>query len=359
MQYCCVSCFNSKTLKDYITENGKPGDCNFCGAQNVHCIEPGELEDLFIPVVELYEIVENFMPLYDLKNWFGDQIWEKLSEDWDVFTFYDYDKQEELIKAIFVSRNPKDGNDQFLHSFVEMEDEYWGDKDEVSDKLEKEWDLFCEEIKYKNRYFPTKELDLELLSELLPFQTHIIETNSSLYRSRKCYTSEKFDPSEMGRPSVEQSQHGRANPKGIPYLYVSSDAETAIAEIRPFLKDKVTVGDFLVKAPLEVVDLRDPKIDDPFRFGDSLEFVVRYLNFLHRLGFELSKTVSPKEAELEYIPLQYLCEFIRKSGFDGLIYNSSVAEGYNVAIFSDHKLECVDTELYEIKNIQYTSEKVS
>lgn len=157
----------------------------------------------------------------------------------------------------------------------------------------------------------------------------------------------------------KKSQYGRANPKGIPYLYVASDVKTAIAEIRPFLKDKITVGHFSVKAPLEVVDLRDPKIDDPFRYGDNLEFVVRYLNFLRRLGFELSKTVSPKEAELEYIPLQYLCEFIRKSGFDGVIYKSSVAEGYNVAIFADHKVECRNAELYEIKDIQYTPEKIS
>lgn len=359
MQYCCVNCFNDKTLKDYITENGKLGNCSFCGAENTYYILPEELEDLFIPIVGLYNIIENFMPLEDLKNWDGDFIWQKLNEDWEIFAFYDYAKQEELVKAIFSNRDPKDGDDQFLHSFVEMESEYWGDEDEASDKLEKEWDLFCEEIRFKHRYFPTKGLDLELLSELLPLQTHLIETNSSLYRSRKCHTKDKIHPSEMGKPPVEKSQHGRANPKGIPYLYVSSDLKTAIAEIRPFLGDKVTVGHFLVKARLEVVDLRDPKIDDPFRFGESLGFAVRYLNFLRRLGFELSKTVSPIEAELEYIPLQYLCEFIRKSGFDGVIYESSVAEGYNIAIFTDHKVECRNAELYEIKDIQYTSEKIS
>lgn len=204
MQYCCVNCFNSEFLKEYVTENGELRNCSFCGAQNVCCIPPWELEDLFIPIVGLYDIIENFMPLEDLKTWDGDFIWEKLNEDWDVFAFYDYGSQEELVKAIFSNRDPKDGDYQFLHSFVEMEDEYWGDKDEVSDKLEKQWELFCEEIKFKNRYFPAKELNLELLSELLPFQTHIIETNSSLYRSRKSYTSGKIDPSEMGKPSVEK-----------------------------------------------------------------------------------------------------------------------------------------------------------
>jgi len=71
---------------------------------------------------------------------------------------------------------------------------------------------------------------------------------------------------------------------GIPYLYLASDVKTAVSEVRPFLSDKVTVGCFIVKAPLRVTDLRDPKIDDPFRFGDALEFVVGYLRFLRRLG---------------------------------------------------------------------------
>ncbi|TET40349.1 MAG: RES domain-containing protein [Dehalococcoidia bacterium] len=358
MQYCCVECFNDKTLKDYIIEHGELGNCHFCGAQDVTCILPEKLEDLFIPVVGLYDIIENFMPLHDLKEWSGEFIWEKLNEDWDVFGFYDYEKQEELVKAIFASRNPRDGNDQFLHSFVEMEDEYWGTKDEVSEELGQQWEQFCQELKFKNRYFPGRVIDLDLLTELLPFQEETMEVNSHLYRARICDTLEKIHPSQMGKPPVERSQHGRANPIGIPYLYVASDTTTAIAEKRPFAKERVTVGDFLLKRPLKVVNLREPKVDDPFRYGDNLEFVVMHLGFIRKLGFELSKTISPKEAEIEYMPLQYLCEYIKIRGYDGVAYKSAVAKGYNLAIFSDYKLECIESELYEIKNIQYEYEKV-
>jgi hypothetical protein len=81
--------------------------------------------------------------------------------------------------------------------------------------------------------------------------------------------------------------------------------------------------------------------------------VVDHLGFLRKLDFELSKTIGPKEAELEYRPLQYLCEFVKIRGYDGVVYKSSVAEGYNLAIFSDNKLPCIDSKLYEIKSIQY------
>jgi len=359
MKYCCVNCFNSDYLKEYVRDEDKLGNCSFCEAQNVYCIRPHELEDLFIPIVDLYDIIENFMPMEDLKTWDGEYIWEKLSEDWDIFTFYEYDKQEELVRAIFSNRDPKEGEPQFLNSYVMMVEDYWGTKDEVSEELQQEWEQFCKELKFKNRYFPSKVLDLELLGELLSFQEEIIKADSHLYRVRISEGSEKLHLSKMGRPPIEMSQHGRANPLGITYLYLASDTETAIAEKRPFVKDKVTVGNFLVKAPLSVVDLRDPKIDDPFQYGDNLGFVLTYLGFLRKLGFELSKTISPKEADIEYIPLQYLCEFIKIRGYDGVAYKSSVAKGYNIAVFSDKKLECTDTKAYEIKNIQYTFEQTA
>lgn len=359
MVRCCVNCFNSKTLKDHIVENGEFGNCDFCESVNVYCIQPSELEELFIPIVSLYEIIENFMPLEDLKHWHGHFIWEKLNEEWDVFTFYDYTKHEQLVREIFSNRDPRDGEPQFLWSYVEMEDEYWGTKDEVSEKLGQEWEQFCEEIKLRNRYFPTKTVNLDLLGELLSFQEEIVTVNSHLYRTRICDSLEKIQPIEMGKPPADKSKDGRANPVGIPYLYVASDAKTAIAEKRPFVKDRVTVGDFLVRAPLKAIDLRSPGVDDPFQYGDKLEFIVMHLGFLRKLGFELSKTISPKEGETEYVPLQYLCEFIKTMGYDGVVYRSSVAEGYNLAIFSDSKLECIESELYEIKNIQYEYEKIT
>lgn len=358
MAHCCVNCFNSQTLKDHIAADGKLGNCDFCESSAVYCIQPWALEELFTPLVSLYEIIENFMPLEDLKNWDGDFIWEKLNVDWGIFAFYDYAKHEELVRAIFSNRDPRDGEPQFLNSYVEMEDEYWGTKDEVSEKLGKEWEQFCEEIKFKNRYFPTRTLDPELLGELLSFQEEMVATDSHLYRARICDTLEKIEPINMGKPPIDMSRLGRANPLGIPYLYVASDVKTAIAEKRPFVKDRVTVGDFLVRSPLRAIDLRSPGVDDPFQYGDRLEFIVMHLGFLRKLGFELSKTISPKEGEIEYIPLQYLCEFIKTMGYDGVVYRSSVAEGYNLAIFSDSKLECIESELYEIKNIQYEYKKM-
>jgi hypothetical protein len=55
--------------------------------------------------------------------------------------------------------------------------------------------------------------------------------------------------------------------------------------------------------------------------------------FLQRLGEELTRPVLPDSAAYEYTPSQYLCEFIKKAGYDGVLYRSSVGDGMNLALF--------------------------
>ena len=58
------------------------------------------------------------------------------------------------------------------------------------------------------------------------------------------------------------------------------------------------------------------------------------LPFLERLGDELTRPVVPQAAAVDYTPSQYLCEFIKKCGYDGVIYRSSVSDGINLALFN-------------------------
>src|SRR5262249_53432483 len=59
-----------------------------------------------------------------------------------------------------------------------------------------------------------------------------------------------FPPPRM-KPPRGQAPGGRANPKGIPYLYLSTHRETALAEVRPW------VGSFVSAAQLKTArDLR-------------------------------------------------------------------------------------------------------
>ena len=91
---------------------------------------------------------------------------------------------------------------------------------------------------------------------------------------------------------------------------------------------------------LELVDLRHPrKTVSPFT-GGGAENVgqMRFdLEFLERLGNELTRPVSRQASAFDYTPSQYLCEFIKKCGYDGVIYRSSVSDGINLALFYPEK----------------------
>ena len=86
--------------------------------------------------------------------------------------------------------------------------------------------------------------------------------------------------------------------------------------------------------------MRNPrKLVSPFILEDAKQIAQLRadLPFLERLGEELTRPVQPSGAAIDYIPSQYLCEFIKKKGFDGVVYRSSISDGINLALFNpDH-----------------------
>ena len=163
---------------------------------------------------------------------------------------------------------------------------------------------------------------------------------------------------DLGMPPKEKATEGRANPKWISYLYLASDTDTAISELRPQVKNKISVGKFVVNKNISVVDLRRPYIDTPFRWGDKLNFVLDVQHFLRLLGYILSQPVDKDETTKEYLPTQYLCEFVKTHGYDGILYKSFRGNGYNVVLFGEDKVKCEDTKLYVVTSIKVASEQV-
>ena len=90
-----------------------------------------------------------------------------------------------------------------------------------------------------------------------------------------------------------------------------------MSEIRPHTGDRACVADFTLKDNLTLIDLRNPRETvSPFLLTDPGEMgkMLADIPFLERLGYELTRPVLPKSAALDYIPSQYICEFIKKTG---------------------------------------------
>jgi hypothetical protein len=218
-------------------------------------------------------------------------------------------------------------------------------------------------LMYHNRYFPAANIDLERLELLL--SSLVLDSDEiprQWYRARMQSGDTPFAIADMGAPPPRVASHGRANPAGIPYLYLGSKPETAISEIRPHTGEMASVANFTTLETLKLIDLRHPKqMISPFLLEDAAD-IVRLradLPFLERLGDELTRPVLPQAAAIDYTPSQYLCEFIKKCGYDGVVYRSSVSEGINLALFKPELAERGSVAQYRVARVSVDVQAVA
>jgi len=325
--YCCPNCFNDTFLQSEIKiKSSEIGECSFCHNKNVSIIAPSKLRDLFNPVLDIYEKSEEGVSLFKL-----------IQNDWNIFLL-----KEENQKILL-------NNITGINTSSKYKPIYEREKQNI-----KQWESFREELKHNNRFFPNNAPTIETIR---PFGKHLGKRFKKgefyFYRARINIFSTPIDIAQMGKPPAKISTNGRANPIGIPYLYVASTPETAIAEIRGHKNETVTVARFEIVMDLELADLRAPRTTiTPFGIDDEeLELIYTNLPFLELLGEELSKPIIPREAYLEYLPSQYLSEIFKHIGFHGIIYKSSVVEGFNFVLFDDNKVKAIETKQYKITDI--------
>ena len=195
-----------------------------------------------------------------------------------------------------------------------------------------------------------------LIAEDLPL------SNNRYYRGRISTNSKGFTPSEMSAPPYDKSTDGRANSAGISRLYLTNDRETTFHEIRAAEYDYITVGTFKQLVPLKVVNLSRISKISPFAEDiDCTELAINKDN-LSKINEEMSRTSRRGDSPLDYLPTQYICDFVMSleddSGnklFDGISYQSAMhSDGYNLAIFDPKKFKCTFCRTYEVTKLKYT-----
>ena len=144
------------------------------------------------------------------------------------------------------------------------------------------------------------------------------------------------------KPLPEKTSEGRVNPKGIPYLYLSTDKKTAISEIRPWIGKEVTVAEFETCLEMKLIDCSCFDID-------IMNMTARDHDLLWKLktpepeeatrtvwrwiDMAFSKPVDRDDSTADYVPTQIIAELFRKNCFDGIMYNSLFNGGKNIALY--------------------------
>ena len=218
---------------------------------------------------------------------------------------------------------------------------------------------FAHSVKHEARYIhqqAAREFMANVLATL-PQRTGFIKEGQNLWRAQRGFTmgrveGEDFEiemahPPERMVPTSEHSTDGRISPRGIPCLYLASNMKTAVAEVRPWVDSYVSLAQFKLVKRCRVADCRSTKSEkldkDQARIWSDI-------------AYALSKPVSPEEPHLEYVPTQILAETFRTQGFDGILYESLLSKGTNIALFDTTLAELINCGLHKVRAVSFEFE---
>ena len=350
---CCTNCFSDQGLKKRIAALSTTiGDCDFCDSKGYIVIDCTALSVAFEQLFDLYGINDVCVSLGHrepmVMHLHMANYWPRL--------FNTMQLNQKMIKQLVnqIGRGWEQYSDELFNSPVEFIG-LFDFSEGKSQNLQMQWDLFSDEIKRKNRFFLGEKIDTEILESIFARLVIHYPVGYHFYRAR--ISDSHLLINELGKPLPEYATPGRANPVGIPYLYLSDSENTTLYETRVALHEGITVGKFVTNETINVVSLKNIADFGPFEIRDrgfDIEEFILVRPYLERLEQELSWPVRKQDVHLDYLPTQYLCEFIKSLHFDGVEYKSAMnSTGYNLAIFNDRKFNCMESAFFRITNLKY------
>jgi len=261
---CCIHCFNEEhaALINFIKQHGTPqGSCDFCRETNVQVIEPHDLKPLFKPLLTLYEplgIGDNLLPDED---WIdrGESFATLADDEFGIFSDDALLKRDELMEAIFTDQERPPFPDDHESGSGFGADDWWCDRDQNFSEQPSwviSWQEFSNHLQHERRFIFDREhraIDdpRYWLPSLLTNLERVLQAGDHFHRGR----ADQHALEEMGAPPPDRARAGRANPFGIPFLYLSTDPDTVIAELRPWKGQLLTIAEFELLEAVKVIDL--------------------------------------------------------------------------------------------------------
>ena len=211
---------------------------------------------------------------------------------------------------------------------------------------------FIDEIQFNNRN-PKDNTVLNLLDD--------VRTNPGLklLKSEKLYRARIFS----GTPPKKSSNHFygysakesfvppraramdlRANYRYIPYLYCADHPYGAVCETRPRYGAEISVAEIEVTEDMEIFDLTFK--EKPKGMSETKS------NLCTDLSDLFSKPVTKNDELIDYIPTQYIAEYIKNLGYGGIYYKCVYSEACrNIVIFTYDRCRPVSSYRYRVGNL--------
>ncbi len=333
MQFVCKNCFSDKELTGFIVSQGKIGDCNCCKSIDVETIELVELLDFFKEIFDNFQVKANGKALISL-----------IQDNWSLFS--NLDCGHKILNIVLNQTESIISNSEVLVDF----------SDEILENINY-WSVLKEQLKWERRYFT----NIETLTGDLGWDSFfesktIIKSDEIFYRARLHQNSQEdiFPIEKMSSPPAKYASAGRANPIGIPYLYLSDNEETILYEIRASYLDEVSVATFTIneeyQSKIIISDFTEiPNLYHPNGVNKKIKSTL----LKQLISRDLSKPMRRYDSELDYIPTQFICEFIKIfTNVQGIKFRSSLHNtGYNLVLFNQKTMKCRNVKKVQISTV--------
>jgi len=335
----CVHCFNDLELRQFIKVNSSGnGTCDYCSnGIDSELLEVGELLDFFAEFINIFKLDSTGKPLVEL-----------IQSDWNLFSgeIECNDILSDILLTLNLTLKPID-KVSYIDEIIECIS-YW---EELKDK-----------IKWEKRFLTNINIIEGLNWKLILKKTFVWSKFEPLFRGRLHYreNQKEFGLEDMGCPNKISVPAGRANPQGIPYLYLSKNIDTVFYEVRATYLDDVSIGTFKVKDGKEIILVDFNEDASVFSKVDAIVEYAKSMLLKRSISMDLSKPIRRYDSEIEYIPTQFICEYIRYiSDASGIIFNSSLHNGgKNIVLFDQEKIECVKVELHRVTRVEINGSKL-
>lgn len=209
---------------------------------------------------------------------------------------------------------------------------------------------FIEEILYQNRN-PRDVRVLDLLKESSTNPERIFMPKDKLFRCRLVTSGSKVEEEkgfwgltakESFIPPILYTKDMRANYKYIPYLYCANHPYTALIEVRPRIGSLVSVATIEVVEKIKLLDFTQHT--NPKNMSEAKRNLFSDLSYLY------SKPVASEDDTLDYIPTQYIAEYVKNLGYDGIAYESSLTPELKTQDLTSHpELDCYNVVIFNYK----------
>lgn len=325
----CKDCFFDEELRSEINANAVIDDiCDVCGKQS-KVMDFSEFYGFFTTLLELYSpSVNSNKTIVDI-----------IQDEWHFF------KDKDVAMVLLADVIQANNLGYSIADFVDY-------TDDICIRVAV-WDRLKTSVKEKSRFFTNMDEFAQYNYLTAGKSLHV---GQKLYRSRITPVGQKkIKCDKMGCPPKELATAGRANPIGIPYLYLSDSAKTTYFEVRTVYLDKLSVGTFRIERELELVDfIYDVNLFLAYNDDTtSLKEIVIKKKIIDAISEDLSKPLRRYDSELEYVPTQLICEYCKRIvGADGISFESSLHKGgRNYVLFDDSSAKCIRVDSHEITKI--------